>query len=155
MTPFYPEIDEKKILQIKSLHKQDPDFLDREECPYSDDFIAMIKWIPRATRDIEEEMEEIDLTDSDVIDGELHGLYQDLKDIKTSALSAKGSSADKNTYFKLSYQLLKDVVELRERNSNVDRVNLFIETVLQTIEQYVDTDQRVLVIDELRKVTGE
>jgi len=150
MHRFYPEIDEKNLKLIQKLQSEDATYLQDDQCPYSED-IKKLFMIADSTSDFD--IQDIDIEGLDTDDGmlaEVMTLYAHLKQFGTEMRNSDTAS-EKNTYFKLSATLLEKLIVMRERVINIQKMQVFQDTVLQIMEDELDPTQRTAVMNKLKK----
>lgn len=148
---FYPKLDEGQLRTIKKLMSIHPDYLDDPACPYSDETKQILGSNQPVTKQIETELAEIDFEsmDGESLLTEINRVYNELK---ASGVNITGAeSAEKNTYFRLSVSLLREVVVIREKVTNMINTSKFTEIVLQAMEEILDTEQRNLFLERIKR----
>lgn len=152
MGRHYPELNNNNIKLVKQLFEEDKTFFDDPDCPYSDE----VKSIFRLS-DIENDFDknfDVDIMDSEEhIMKEINALYNHLQKFGAN-MRDSDTASEKNTYFKLSTTLLEKIISMKERVTNISKVNEFTETVLQILEEEVNVDDRTKVIERLRNVAS-
>jgi hypothetical protein len=154
MPKFYPKIDEKNLKLVLQLQSEDPEYLKSDECPYSEELKRLFQMNnPSADfSDVEINLDE--LTSEENILSEIQVLYGQLKHFGQS-MRESDTASEKNTYFKLSATLLEKLISMRERVVNIQKMQLFSDTVLQILEDEVPVDARTNIIQKLKKVVDE
>lgn len=150
MGRFYPELDEAPLKVIKQLFDEDKTFFDGADCPYSSDVKAMFK-LSDVERDFDQGIDMNLMDNEDQIMKEINALYNHLQEFG-KAMRDSDTASEKNTYFKLSTTLLEKLISMKERVTNISKVNQFTETVLQILEEEISVDDRTKVIDRLKNI---
>ena len=144
---YYPPIDEKSLQTVMKLSKEDNDYLSDPACPYPNSIKKLFKPL-----EMSDDIQDIaDIMGEDHMLQEISTLYTHLKSFGQS-MRESDTASEKNTYFKLSASLIEKLIDMKERISNLKKVDLFIETVLMTMEEEINIDDRSRVIKKLRDV---
>lgn len=147
---YYPALDEKNIVLVAKLVKHNPDFLSK--APYS----AEVKEVFTSSQKKEipedgEDQEEVEVPTTKKMMEQITKLYSDLQKFGKDA----EKSADKSTFFRLSVGLMKDLLNMKEKVSNLIEHELFVSTVLQAMEEVLDADQRTAFMERIERFTEE
>lgn len=155
MSKHYPAINEKNIKLIKTLYSNDPKYFDDPSCPYSTEIIDLFK-VSDIKNDFDPKMMDTDVDeitdfDEDSMLEQIQALWQQLQQFGRN-VEAMETAAEKNTYFRLSVNLLDRVISMRERIMNVKLVSQFTFEVLQIMEEELDPDTRTRVMGRLKSL---
>lgn len=154
MSDFYPKIDEKNIKLVKKLVIQNPSYLDHADCPYSDEIKSLFRLL-NPIYDFDDTNMDLDkLTNDEEMLREIKSLYTHLKGFGES-MRTSDTASEKNTYFKLSASLLEKLILMRERVVNIQKMEVFSDTVIQIMQDELSPDERTRIITRLRKVLDE
>ena len=141
---YYPPITEDMIWPIQVVLQQlheDPEFLQREDCPY-----------PEAVKSVFGQLLEAQQSDGGVdLEGEAQRLYKELKDFGEKL--DPDDTSQSNTYFRVSVSLMEKLIAIQERAAEVKRINQFKKAVLDVMENVLDKDQRAEVMNRLKENT--
>ena len=175
---YYPDISPKEFNILLTLAKQHEDYFTSGDCPYNEavaEFFVppepeivernvvvevevevekpiYIQHKPKSidTVALEETLE--DLESTDVMLAEVKRIYIQLQTMGSSMTSEDASSAEKNTYFKLSTTLLEKLLGMQERIINIKTITSQIDIILEIMESEVPVDVRNSIMSRLRKV---
>ena len=154
MSRYYPPVNESNILLIKTLYTEDKSFFDSVDCPYSEEFKDLFRTKKVDVK--ESDFDDFDLNGDfgeDYILDQINSLYKYLQEFGRE-MRTSDTASEKNTYFKLSANLLEKLISMRERVVNLQKMNEFTETVLQILEDEVNVDERSRIIERLKNVTS-
>ena len=148
---YYPDITEDQLWPFSIVKRQleeDPDYLDDPECPYSGDIRRFFGKVPT-----EDSGETTKASVDDInFESEVSKLYKQLKEFGDGLET--GDTSEKNTYFRLSVSLLKDILDLKERAAGLNHFKEFTDAVLQIMGDILTPDQRTRVMNRLRDIIG-
>lgn len=158
---FYPPINPQNLRQVRELvkaHKQD--YLDNPDCPYPDDLkllFAKLFDVQTASGQNSNDKNsapftEEDLSDSEFLDKELNKLYAELKEFGKK-LDIDSTASERNTYFKLSTTLIEKVISSKEKLNHIKEVEFFMDTVLEAMDDILNSDQREKFLDRIHRFT--
>lgn len=149
---FYPRLDEGALRTIIKLSKTDPEYFTDRQCPYSSEIKELFGAnTSTATGKATVSFEEIDFEsmDGESLLVEINRVYNELKAAGVNISSAE--STEKNTYFRLSVSMLREVVQIKEKVTNMVNISKFTEIVLQAMEEILDTEQRNMFLERLKR----
>lgn len=155
MSYYYPPINEKNLVVLIKLAKQHSDYFTSEDCPYGS-AVAQLDFnsppnTPSTFGDFELPEEDIgDLSDTSNLLAETQRLYRELQ-FMGKDMNKNTSSAERNTYFKLSATLLDKLIDMQERVVTVAGLARMQELMLQIMADEVTVDNRNNILDRLRK----
>lgn len=156
---FYPSIRDETIMTMKVVvenMKQDPDYLDQRECPYSE----TVKTFFRDRGEGKEKRGNIeDLfsleeneTDLDKIEDQIKAIINDLE-----AFGRKldiSESTDKMGYFRTKTALIEKLLNMQERVYNIKEINDFKMTLIGFMDEILSKDQITDFMTRLDGVLG-
>lgn len=126
---FFPDVDEWAVRILLENLRADPNYLDHEDCPYSDEFRTLF-------RGGAVEMGEIEDLD---LEAESLRLFTELREAKDSM--GGDDHAERMAYFRTSTSLLDKLITMRERAQNVKAISRFYRVVLDLIEEMLEPGQ--------------
>lgn len=141
---YFPEVPEGQVQLLLQLAAQDPGYLDDEDCPYSDEMIEAI----RGARPVASEIEDVDPESVD-LEAESLRLFLELREHKDNLTI--DDHAEKMAYFRTSTSLLEKLVTLRERAQNVKAVSVFMSTVMNAMDEFLEPGQITKVRERLQE----
>jgi len=161
----FPDITDTKILPFKLISGillDDPNALDRADCPYSSNVKVFLKSL-FVKRDEQKasEMNPTNLSELalETIEGEGYEELENI-DLKLKTLIATLDKVQKNLKIsetneqiqvaKAQAQLLDRLLAMRERVLNMKNMAFYTETVLELIEEHLSPDQRTSIINRLK-----
>lgn len=145
MSYYYPPINEKHIILLKKLSSQHDDYFTASDCPYG----ASVK-VALSPGSLDSELEDIgDLEDSSVLLVQTQKLYRELQAMG-STFNPETTSAERNTYFKLSANLLEKLLEMQERIVNTSTLARVQELMLQIMADEITVDDRNNILKRLK-----
>lgn len=150
---YYPPLNEPSLKTLIKLIETYPDFLDDPKCPYSIEIKQFLKGKSSAANVDFATIDISNLTEEDLLN-EINGLYQSLqqygRDVATS-----GNATDKNTYFRISTNLLEKIVDMREKTLGMKQYAAFQQEILNIMDSIMNADQKLEVMNRLKKFVGE
>lgn len=142
--PYYPPVEEQTAFAVEVLLKlldQDPDHLERPECPYSDDVRNLLKRLAekrQSTAEVED------------LEDEAGSLFQKLKELGTAIDAA--DTKDRVAYMRVATSLFDKLITLKERSAGMKKMAEFQRTVLDVIDSVMTPEQRTIMMDRLSKL---
>ena len=135
---YFPLLDEKPLLQVAALLRENPSYLQNAECPYSEGVKKLFGFTeanagPAGLSKLEEEATQ---------------LFKELKDFGAD-LDIEDVS-ERMAWFRTRTSLLEKILGIHERAQGLKQVSEFQEVVLQAIEEELNADQRTRVMTKLR-----
>lgn len=151
MSYDYPPLPVKEINLILQLYASNPDYFNNS--PYPENIKSLFIHGSEArffdSHSSSTSNGPVDVLSDEQMLQEINVLYSQLKEYGNEALiSDKGS--DKNTFFKVSVSLLEKMVSLREKVSNIQQVNQFVNEILNILGDVLTVDQRNEVMARLQ-----
>lgn len=145
---FYPPLDgEKNILLAVRLARSNILYLSDPKCPYA----ASIKEIFGAPKKAETDYGDDEEINVDSLQQRISRL---IKELDEYGREEGRSSADKNTYFRLSVTLVKELVDLQKEVSLLAEHDAFVNEILAIMDEILDADQRASIQERLNKYIG-
>lgn len=152
----YPTIREETIMTMNIVAMslaQDPEYLDRKECPYS----PMIKQFFKNKIEVQapaiNDEGEFDLFQGDdemlVLDQQIIKVINDLEKFGTQLGTA--DTAEKMAYFRTKTSLIDKLVSMRERIFNLKEISDFKTRVMSFMNEVLNKDQ---ITQFMRKMDG-
>lgn len=161
MDYFYPPLEEpvqKSLILITKLVRENSDYLSDPSCPYTIEFKNFIKDIlsecgGKTPTGLGVMLSEEDLENflkGDNLLKESVGLYKEINvygDRIKQDVDAK--SGDYNTYYRTKSVLLEKVIDMKKEAIKIDEYEVFVQTLLSTLEEELDKDTLNKVLKKL------
>lgn len=149
----YPNLDENAIRIVARLSSLNKDYLKNPQCPYTeatkDVFLKQKATATEGSTNSEE-------LNSDALLSSLLKLKRELEEFGRNLEG--GNSSEKNTYFRLSVGLLKDLIEIKEKLVDIKNFELFSNKILTILDEICTADQRSEIrnkLEEFKNYDGE
>lgn len=146
----YPKLDENAIRIVLRLYELNPDYFEDPNCPYRDETKTLFTGIKKNVQSSSEITEQNLTTDS-----LLSSVLQLKRELEEFGRSIKGeaNATEKNTYFRLSVGLLKDIIQMQEKLVEVGQYEDFVNSILTILDEVCDADQKTLFRERLERFT--
>ncbi len=148
--PFYPTISSSMMVPFRAvmtLMEQDPRYLDRPECPYSNDVKDILRRYAQKGGVKADKVIEKTLQNHDDLDRELVEVFNELHSIQNSL--GEMDPKDKVQWMKAVVSVLDKIITLRERNFDGKKLSEFQRVVLAFLEEIMEPSQRTEFVNRL------
>ena len=147
---FYPTFREEQVLVMNTIItavRKDPLYLDRKECPYSDQVKALFR------RFVTEEMVTVDVFAEGDYDNALDKQVEKIiNDLEAYALTlGTGDVSERLQYLKTKTTLVEKLINMRERLVNLKELNEFRGVILGFMGDVCTKDQ---ITDLMKRLDG-
>lgn len=147
---YYPPLNESNVGIIAKLYENNPNYFEDPACPYNSRTKEIFKGMAAYT-DFDSHAPDFEVPETDQMLIRINNLYEELQKYGKEA----EKSADKSTFFRLSVSLMKDLVDLKQKVSNLSEHEKFIAEVLAILDDVCNPDQRGEFQERLKRFTEE
>lgn len=156
---FYPEFTPNLFTTLntwKKLIKDDPTYLEDEDCPYEPNEIEFLTALFSIQTDAGITVADSELEDLDSIpdfETEALQLYRDMKTFKNSL--NHGDTSEMTSTFRTMVSLMEKILDVQERASGIKQFGVFKTFILDSMERYLTPQQKTEFIDEMKLVLNQ
>jgi hypothetical protein len=151
--PAFTDEIQRNLSIWRQVMRNNPTYLADPECPYTDAQILLLEDVFKNTQPSSENslQQELDNASSEInIESEAKAIYREMKAFK-NALDITDVT-EKASMFRVTTSLLEKLLDMAERAKGIKKFEEFETLILNTMDRYLDPQQKAEFVDEVSKL---